>query len=176
MTNLIKALTACSFPIIGKDAVNPHFMSKYASLPAVLEAVDAELRRNGLRIVQTYEGESLRTTLWHVSGESISGVQPLLMVKHDAQGLASASTYARRYGILAILNLAAEDDDGEHATHPPINEKAIMAQLRADAYSLFQTITKPSVKLVGWHKGIGDYTADQLRTGIAGMKKIKGEI
>ena len=34
------------------------------------------------------------------------------------QGLGSAITYARRYGLLGMANLGAEDDDGNEASKP----------------------------------------------------------
>ena len=41
---------------------------------------------------------------------------PLVLAKNDMQGLGSAITYARRYGIMSILNLPTEDDDGNEAS------------------------------------------------------------
>jgi len=35
------------------------------------------------------------------------------------QGLGSAITYARRYGIMSLLNLPADDDDGNGASGSP---------------------------------------------------------
>ena len=97
---------------------------KYADLATVLSAVNPALAKNGLAVVQTFDtteaGEQLLvTTLLHKSGESISSRLPLVISKgrnplHDWGG---ATTYQRRYALLALLNLAAgiEDDDGEGA-------------------------------------------------------------
>lgn len=116
-SNLIKALIQAQseFPAIKKDTENPFYHSQYATLDGVLNQVSSVLRKNGLVVVQSFDGMALKTTLWHTSGESISGTQSLVMEKQNAQGLASASTYARRYGLLAILGIAAEDDDGNGA-------------------------------------------------------------
>jgi len=124
MINLIQSLIKAQgdFPPVTKDAKNPHFKNNYASLEQVISLTGKALRDNGLCIVQTFEGVDkpcLRTTLYHVSGESVSGVQVLLMGKPDAQGLAGASTYARRYGILSILGISSEDDDGNTASEKP---------------------------------------------------------
>jgi len=101
---------------------------KYADLATVLSAVNPALAKNGLAIVQTFDttenGEQLLvTTLLHKSGESLSSRLPLIINKgrnplHDFGG---ATTYLRRYSLLAILNLAAgiEDDDGDSATAAP---------------------------------------------------------
>jgi len=58
----------------------------------------------------------LVTTLWHMSGQFISGEMPLLLRKEDPQGQGSGITSARRYAIAALLNLVQADDDGNQAT------------------------------------------------------------
>jgi len=97
---------------------------KYADLTAVLSTVLPALSKNGLAVVQTFEPSAeaeqvLVTSLLHTSGERIESRLPLVVPKgrnplHDWGG---ATTYSRRYALLAILSLAAgiEDDDGDHA-------------------------------------------------------------
>jgi hypothetical protein len=102
-----------------KDASNPFFKSKYVDLAGAIEACRAALSNHGLAVVQTMEdGERLRlsTTLIHASGEWISSQYPVIPVKNDPQGIGSALTYARRYSLMAIVGLAAEDDDGNAAS------------------------------------------------------------
>jgi len=103
-----------------KDAMNPHFRSKYADLASVWEAARAPLSKHGLSVVQTNEdserGVCVETTLMHSSGEWISGRLTLPVSKGDAQGFGSAMTYARRYGLAAILSIAADDDDDGEAS------------------------------------------------------------
>ena len=54
----------------------------------------------------------------HESGEWISGRLRVTPVKDDPQGLGSAITYGRRYGLAAIVGVAPEDDDGNAASQP----------------------------------------------------------
>jgi hypothetical protein len=54
--------------------------------------------------------------LMHSSGEWISGVLEIKPVKTDPQGIGSALTYARRYGLMAMIGIAPEDDDGNAAS------------------------------------------------------------
>jgi len=64
----------------------------------------------------------LTTRLMHSSGEWLEGEWPLNPVKNDPQALGAASTYARRYSLMAALGIATEDDDGETASgrgNPP---------------------------------------------------------
>lgn len=121
MNELISALIKArsEFAPIRKDKVNPFLKNKYATLDAVLEAVEPALRQNGLTIVQTTEvnGDQtvLKTSLYHESGQSISGHYPLPQTD-DPQKLGAAITYGRRYALCAILSVTAdEDDDGNAA-------------------------------------------------------------
>lgn len=102
-----------------KDSVNPHFKSKYADIASVIDAIREPLSKHGLAFVQYAEEENgimyLITKLIHSSGEWISGKMKLLITKQDMQGLGSAITYARRYGLSAIVGLAQDDDDGNAA-------------------------------------------------------------
>ena len=51
------------------------------------------------------------------TGESIDGEMLLMLAKQDPQGQGSAITYARRYSLMAVLGLVAdEDDDGNNAS------------------------------------------------------------
>lgn len=107
-----------------KDGTNPHFKSSYATLQSVWDAAREVLTPNGLTVVQTFgpsEGETLNitTTLMHTSGQWIAGTMTLKPTKADPQGIGSAATYGRRYGLAAILGIVAdEDDDGNHASEP----------------------------------------------------------
>lgn len=93
----------------------------YADLATVLATVTPSLAANGLIVTQTFSPWDggytiLRTTLAHVSGDSITS--DVLMPREESarnqlHSFGAACTYLRRYALLAILNLAAEDDDGE---------------------------------------------------------------
>ena len=123
---------------LAKNAVNPHFKSKYADLPAVLDVIDDPLADHGLSAVQTTEeaGEPPRLVLrtWIAdadSGERVGPetVLPVLCVRpNDPQALGSAITYARRYALVTLLGLAPEDDDGNagsgRGTPPPASGTA----------------------------------------------------
>jgi hypothetical protein len=109
---------------VAKTADNPFFKSSYAPLTEVMKSVQPLLAKHKLAVSQwvTYldGGQSaLRTILIHESGQTIEDVQPLLLSKQDPQGQGSAITYARRYGVMAVLGIVAdEDDDGNAASHP----------------------------------------------------------
>jgi hypothetical protein len=103
-----------------KDRANPFFKSKYATLESVATTCRAALADNGLAVVQTPEvgdhGSALRTTLVHSSGQWISGVMRLHGEEKNMQAMGSAISYARRYGLAAIVGVVTdEDDDGNAA-------------------------------------------------------------
>jgi hypothetical protein len=106
---------------IAKDAKNPFFKSKYASLSGILDAISEPMVNNGLSLVQFPEGENgLTTRLCHSSGEWMEATYSMKPVKDTPQDRGSAITYQRRYAVGAILSLNIdEDDDGNLASTPP---------------------------------------------------------
>lgn len=116
-----------------KGNVNPHFRSKYADLGAVWESWQAVGPKNGLCVVQapgSFDGRTMEmaTMIGHASGEYIRSVLTIPVSKADAQGYGSATTYARRYALSAMVGICPEDDDGNAAskkpTEPAETEKA----------------------------------------------------
>ena len=136
--NLAKALSQAQaqFKSIKRECSNPFFRSRYADLAAIIDATRDALSKNGLAVVQTVSpGESLEleTTLMHESGEWLSSKLVLKPKADDPQAAGSAMTYARRYSLGAILNVASEDDDdgnsaskggGDNAGKPPATPPA----------------------------------------------------
>lgn len=106
---------------VKKSATNPHFKAKYADLEAVMDACHEALKANGLGVWQSIseDGKSLVTRLYHESAQWIEGYTPLIVGKNDMQGLGSAYTYARRYGLMSAMGIAPEDDDGNAAAKSP---------------------------------------------------------
>ncbi len=116
---LVKAQRAMQ-PIV-KDTKNDFFKSSYAPLDSVIDAISPALHDNGLAITQPTGMQDnhfgVITTLWHESGESISGfyiIDP--KEQHNPQMLGAATTYARRYALMGMLGIAPEDDDGNAAS------------------------------------------------------------
>jgi hypothetical protein len=119
-----------------KDRENPHFHSKYATLASVWDACREQLAANELAVIQTVEtvrgGEYaiVQTTLAHSSGEWITSRLVMRPVKSDPQGLGSAFTYGRRYGLSSIAGVAPDDDDdgnmasqGQNFRQPPPQQR-----------------------------------------------------
>lgn len=123
---ITKALVSFNSTVgaICKSAENPFFKSSYADLSSIIMHITPHLNQNGLVVVQTgsevdensvawQKCTKVTTRLMHTSGEWIEDSVLIPMGKVDAQGMGSAFTYGRRYGLQALLNLPAVDDDGE---------------------------------------------------------------
>ena len=116
------ALSKAQAVLVGavKDSVNPHFKNRYADLASCWDACRKALTSNGIAVVQMPEkdviGYYVETLLSHSSGEWIASKCYIHLTKDDCQGLGSAITYARRYGLSAMVGISAEDDDAEGAT------------------------------------------------------------
>jgi hypothetical protein len=138
-----------------KDTANPFFKSKYADLASCWEAARHPLANHGLSVIQTTRPSDkdeiiVITRLAHSSGEWIEGELSLPVSKQDAQGYGSALTYARRYGLCAIVGIAPEEDDGNAAAAAKPLSKPIPAN--AEGHELFaklpidaQTVVKDHV-------------------------------
>jgi len=101
---------------IVKNATNPFFKSNYGDLNSYLAEVKEPLFNNGLAIIQLPTTNGLTTILSHTSGQFISESMTMQPSKNDPQGQGSALTYMRRYSLASVLNLNAEDDDGNEGT------------------------------------------------------------
>ena len=114
----IKALIKAqqSMESVKKDSLNPHFKNRYASLEAVIDATSKVFQKHGFAVMQPCGRDELgmfvETRLLHESGDAFFSKVYLVLSKQDMQGLGSAITYARRYGLLGMACLAPEDDDG----------------------------------------------------------------
>lgn len=124
--NELAASLACAqgaMSVAIKDSVNPHFKSRYADLASVIDAVRPHLSVNGIAFVQDVTTEPgivcVETTLYHKSGQWLSNKLAVACKDQSPQPVGSATTYARRYALMALCGIApAEDDDGEAAQRP----------------------------------------------------------
>lgn len=124
-TAAIKALCKAQSEMgaVVKNSANPHLKAKYADLGSVMAACFDALHANGFAVMQPGGqddyGTFVETIFAHESGELFRSKCYLVLGKNDMQGVGSAWTYARRYGLLGMAGLAPEDDDGEATKRPP---------------------------------------------------------
>jgi len=115
MNKLFEAKKA--FPVIKKDAWNPFYKSNYASLSNILDAIEPVLEKHGLYIRSILRDNVLITQICELETGNVNLESCFnLPVLSDIQKIGSAITYARRYNLVAMLNLNIENDDDGNAT------------------------------------------------------------
>ena len=108
------------------------------------------LNNNGIVVLQPttfIEGKNfIKTVLLHESGETIEALTEIVYSKqNDAQSQGSGITYARRYGLQSLVNVGAEDDDGNSAS-----TKDVKVSVNVDDYinKLNACTTKDALRAV----------------------------
>lgn len=102
--------------VLKKDTVNPYHKSKYATLNQVLALVNPMCEKYGFVIFQdpVLVGEKLylKTQLCMRSDGSLFRDNHLPLFGDRSQDLGASLTFMRRYALVVMFNLKAEDDDG----------------------------------------------------------------
>lgn len=122
-----------------KDATNPHFRNRYASLKSCIKAIKPALNSNGFALIQAAgkdeQGHYIQTTFEHTSGGLFTSKFYMEPEKKGMQGLGSAATYAKRYGLLGLAGIEPDedaDDDGNAADEPPAAPKPKLQPKKPD--------------------------------------------
>ncbi len=167
--SLLEALLAfqAEAPVLIKDetaeVVSKRTGSKYSYKYAAYKAIKAEIQPllTKYQLVWTcLPGENeegrpvLDYMLAHVpSKESTEGMMPLLLAGQDAQSHGSALTYARRYALVSVLDLVADDDDdgkaastvrrptGDARPLPKASREKMLAEIEASDKDLQTLLT-----------------------------------
>lgn len=122
----IKALQKAQqeFDTPEKDATNAYLHNKYASLKSCLNTLKPTLHKNGFALTQEGGkdefGHFMETKFLHETGEFFSSRIYLELDKNNMQGIGSAVTYAKRYGLLSLAGMEPDenpdDDDANKAS------------------------------------------------------------
>lgn len=132
---------------------------KYAPIETILKAISPVLYECGLAVkhsVYKDDGEVwLKSTLVHrASKEVVETSMPLYFERGDPKKLGAAITYARRYNLQCLLNLAFNDGDVDDdqdtkkksasrgATVGPIQLKTLTAKIDEDVEMLHHILTE----------------------------------
>ena len=156
-------LALCKFQAtigkVSKEANNPFFKSKYASLANILDTIQKPLSECGLAFAQLPDDDALTTILIHSeSGEWLQASYKMPVAKqNDPQAMGSAITYARRYALGAILGLNIDDDDDA--------EKAMGRQSVAKRDEL-------TPKHVNWQRAVEHLKTGGLMTDITNKYEV----
>lgn len=178
MKNIAKALLEAQKQMgnATKDSKNPFFKSSYADLNAIREACMPSLNANGIVVLQptvTIEGKNyVKTVLLHESGETFESLTEIIYSKqNDAQSQGSGITYARRYGLQSLVNVGAEDDDGNKASNSkPVYVDKISPTQISVIEGLMQTSTLNEAQLTFIQNNMMDCTMEQAAKWIDNLK------
>lgn len=146
---------------------------EYATYDHILDTIRPVLAEFGLATsqgVEIIEGEEwMVTSLYHKDGGAIRNMTKVILpsttdrdgnVKAmSPQEYGSALTYARRYGLCLLLNIASEeDDDGNSAAgngmkdikHVPFPEPGVIVEVTG-VLENFEAIARGRTQVYAWH-------------------------
>lgn len=93
----------------------------YTTLAGIMDAIREPFKANGLFVIQDVKTErsenssdtllTIKTFIYHTSGEYLSGGELTVKAAYDMQGLGGQITYLKRYSLSSVLGLATEQDD-----------------------------------------------------------------
>ncbi|WP_407572102.1 ERF family protein [Deinococcus altitudinis] len=142
---------------------------RYATLHDLLSAVRPQLNAQGIWLSQPLAfGATVQVTtlLQHISGEWVSVTVAAPVDSEDGrmkavQGMASVSTYLRRYGLTALLGIAADEDtDANEGGETPKRGRPA------------QQVVAPNAELIGSVKELWNHAKRlQLDAQLEGMEK-----
>lgn len=163
---LAKAQAGFSHPSKSRTVDVGNYRYSYAELPAVLDAVRPALATNGLSVLQPVEVRGTHVRVWtmllHTSGEWLRTALVLQADSPKPQAIGSAITYGRRYGLSAMLGIAAdEDEDGALASSAP----APVAAKPKPAPVAAKPAPVPNVTVGGGTAFVTDILAKDSKTG-----------
>ncbi len=130
---------------------NPHFNSKFAGLGSCLKTIKPALKENNFALQQIVKqlesgGAVLQTNLIHLSGKVVcdGGIPLVSKDANDPQKLGGSITYARRYGMCAILGIVGDDDDdGNLSSKPDTSPKALERLQKDFVQTIHESADKP---------------------------------
>lgn len=145
---------------------------KYATLDAIRSATMPALAEQGLALVQglSEDGTALETLLVHSSGEWMKNSTPMIVsgrvvdgrvIPPSNQEHGSAQSYARRYGISALLCVTADEDDDANIAD-------------GNSFEGQRVPYRPNPK--NGNGTTSNYVADAERDGIVDNSRQKGEM
>ena len=111
-----------SLKAIKKDAENTHFHNKYFDINTLIGVLKPLLLKQKLMVLQPVshiEGKpALKTIIYDSEGKTVIEDITPLPDNIEPHKMGSAITYFRRYCLVSLLFLEAEDDDGNATIKP----------------------------------------------------------
>jgi hypothetical protein len=166
------AAAQAAFPSIAKTKTaqvrsdKGNYSYGYADLADVLAAVRPVLAAHGLALVQQTQtgrvdnGVLLTTTLRHVGGGRVDSEVVIGQSSSNPQQFGGALTYLRRYEVVTLLGIAAEEDmDAQNVK--PLPERQV-APVASPAWALPANANGEAAARAGLAKHIGETAAQEF--------------
>lgn len=101
---------------LSKDANNPFYESQYLTLNQLLDSLMPLMGKHQLTLTN-YVSNGCLVTVIKSDTDTITSEFPIgQTLFSDPQKVGSVMTYARRYNLVSIFNIKAEDDDANKAS------------------------------------------------------------
>lgn len=151
---------------IKKDSKNPFFNSKYFDINSLIDTIKPVMNELSLRVTQPLLAldngrTALYTQIWD-SSEKVSESSIYLPEGLSPQQIGSAITYLRRYSLVSLLFLEAEDDDG-NASSEKTHQTTVRHPVTGKDYKVEMGIIEPTTK----------GNPPDIKSAFAEMKKAK---
>ena len=104
--------------VLSKNAKNPFFKSDYLDLNGILSAVEPLLDKYGLLLLQPCLNGKVWTKIVDIESENEVQSYIDMTPNNNPQAMGSQISYFRRYGLVSLLAIQQQDDDGNHASKP----------------------------------------------------------
>lgn len=161
-----------TLPVIPKNSTNPHFKSKYADLPTIMEVLKPKLAEHKVLLMQPIHTSDNPNVLYigtvFVDPESGCTFEQISTVPVGTnltpQAFGSAVTYARRYALCAMLGIVADEDDDGNASSVSSMSKGTSVG-KSQIIALYETAKEQGYtkeEVLDILKGKGIFRADQL--------------
>lgn len=128
---LVKACASVPTMLKNRTANTGQFSYSYVDLATVTAAAREMLASKNLCAIQSASSDGddvlIYTTLMHDSGQYLTAHPLRLPMGKTAQQTGSAITYGRRYALVTLLGLVAEDDDDGAKASEVVRHSAIRA-------------------------------------------------
>jgi hypothetical protein len=99
---------------VTKDGINPHFKSKYMTLDNIVETLNPYLLENNLLVTNFIDNGTLTTRVVDIeTSEILDSHFPMNAI--DPQKIGSEISYGKRYNLIALFNICADEDDDGNA-------------------------------------------------------------
>ncbi len=128
---------------VTKDAENPFFHSRYATLAGIVSEIKKPLSENGIAYTQWPIGKNLLVTLlMHTSGEYIQATVEMTPKSTSPQDMGSCITYYRRYVLSSMLGIATEEDDDGNVASAKQPTTTTVKNVRAGGMDVYAQAVK----------------------------------